>query len=269
MALQKILDSIDELSEEVQKLYLEKDGKFHLDLEGGEDEDVVAAKKKIDEFRKNNIALLKTQEDLREKLEKFKDLDPVKYKEALEKLQKVDDQKMYEDGDIEELVQKKTERMKRDYEGQIKAVTDSQEKLQGDHGKLQNQFSRVVLDNQIQLEISRLTKPREKAMEDIIARGRRVFTVDEDGHPIARDPKTGDQLYSKDGTSKLTIAEWAENLPAEVPYFFEPSSGTGALGGKGEGDGRVKELSGKALGGLPPTERLKVIHRKSGKTSAK
>lgn len=263
MQLKKVLESLEALPEEEKKWYVEKDGKFYLDVEG--DEDAVAIKKKIDEFRNNNVRLLKEQEDLKDKLEKYKDLDPKKYREALEKIQKIDDKKLWDEGQIDELVARKTDRMRKDFEAQIKAGTDSQDKLHKDHNKLQSQFSKVVLDNEIQLQISKLTKPREGAMEDIVARGRRTFHLDDNGKAVARSPETGDALFSKDGSSPLTIAEWAENLPNEVPYFFEPSTGGGAQGGKGDESGKKGGLSGEALAKLPPTERLKVVHRQGMK----
>jgi len=72
MALKFKLKSKDEIPAEFQSLYVERDGAFVLDV------DAVADKFKLDEFRANNVALLKQLDDLEKK---FAGIDPEKVRE--------------------------------------------------------------------------------------------------------------------------------------------------------------------------------------------
>lgn len=243
----------EKLSSEHQSLYVEKDGKYTLDAEtSGELKD---AQKKITEFRDNNIKVQKEIEDLKNK---YKDMDPKKYAEAIKVLQKLEDQKLFDEGKIDELVGSKTQRMRDDYETQVKGLKEISDKQQREIDALKDQFHSAVIDNEIQLQVSR-QKPREGTMEDIVARGRRTFSMDEEGKTVARNPDTEEQMFSKDAVTPLTIKEWAEELPNKAPHFFGPSTGTGALGGGGKE--RRFGISKEDLAKLPPTERLKLIHR--------
>ncbi len=66
MALKYKVKSKDEVPV-LQSHYVERDGAFFLDAEG------VAEKSKLDEFRTNNVALLKQVEDLKKK---YDGIDP-------------------------------------------------------------------------------------------------------------------------------------------------------------------------------------------------
>ena len=255
MALKLVLDSIDDLSEEIQALYTEKDGKYHLDVEITDD---AAVSKKLKEFRDKNIELMKQIEDYKKEVAKFKDIDPEKYKAAMEKVQKIEDGKLFDEGKIEELLSKRTDRMKRDYEAQIEQLTKIVDEAKTNFAKAKASLSKSTIDNQIQIEIAAVGKVRKNTMEDIIARGRRTFIMDDDDKVVARD-SNGNPLFGKDGVTPLTIKEWAQNLPAEAPHFFEPSTGSEAPGGAGD----KPFMSAEKLAALPPAERLKLVH--SGK----
>jgi len=263
MALKLVLDSLDDLTDEEKKLYVEKDKKFYLDIEGEAPsaEELKKEKEKLKEFRDNNIKLTKEIEELKANAEKFKDIDPKKYKELIKKLQDIDEQKLIEKGKIDELFAQKTERLRADKDAQILALEEAKTKTEKDLAKVKSQLATVTIDNAIQLSISKHTKPRKDTMIHIVTFGRKIFSVDEEGKPIARDEK-GEMLFSKDGSTPLSIEEWAQNLPAEAPFFFEPSEGSGAEGGAG---GELKGITAKQLADLPPTERLKVIHDRGGK----
>ena len=68
MALKAVLSSIDEVPEALRSEYTEKDGKFHLQLDGTlpgfvPEADHNAIKAKVSEFRDNNIAVKKQLDD--------------------------------------------------------------------------------------------------------------------------------------------------------------------------------------------------------------
>jgi len=72
MALKFKLKSKDEIPGEFQSLYVERDGAFVLDVDG------VADKSKLDEFRTNNVALLKQLDDVKRK---FEGIEPERVRE--------------------------------------------------------------------------------------------------------------------------------------------------------------------------------------------
>jgi len=255
MALKVVLDKLDDLDESVKGLYIEKDGKFHLDVEVVEDP---AMKNKIVEFRNKNIQLMKNIEDMKLDMEKFKDMDVEKYNEAMLIVQKLEDKKLYDDGNLDEIISKRTSSMKRDYEKQIKNLTDIVNEAKSNYTNAQRALEVSSIDNQIQIEIQKVGKIRKGTMEDIIARGRRIFHMDEKGNLVAKE-FDGTPKFGKDGVTPLTIKEWSEELPNEAAHFFEPSTGGGAGGGDDGGAG-AKKISTEALQKLPPAERLKLVH---------
>ena len=70
MALQATVTEIDSVPEALRSAYVEKDGTYHLDVDGMVD------KAKLDDFRSNNVKLLKDIETLQGK---YKDVDVDQY----------------------------------------------------------------------------------------------------------------------------------------------------------------------------------------------
>ena len=58
MGMKAIVDSIEDLPEALREFYAEKDGKFQLSVDG------MTSKDKLDEFRTNNVDLLKQLKDI-------------------------------------------------------------------------------------------------------------------------------------------------------------------------------------------------------------
>ena len=69
-------------------------------------------------------------------------------------------------------------------------------------------------------------------MKDVLARARGVFTLDNDGNPVAKDSE-GKVILGADGVKPLAVKEWSHSLVEEAPYLFEGSSGGGANGSDG------------------------------------
>lgn len=247
--LKLILESLDGVEENVKGLYRKgQDGKFYLDTE--EDANT---KKRLDEFRENNIKLMKDKEELEKKL---KDVDPVKYKEMLAKIQAIEDKQMIEAGKLDELVNQKTERMRIEYDNHIKELTAAIELKDKEILSGHTRLSEVLIDSELTKALTKIGGVRAGAMEDLIARGRRMWALI-DGKPV---PKEGDRIiYGKDGKEMLTFDEWAKIQTETAPYFFESSSGSGSHGSQQQQSGSV---STKKLAELPPAERLKVLHEK-------
>ena len=224
-------DDWGSLEAPIQTLYKlnETDSKYYLDVDN-------PYKTQVAEFRDNNIKLTKQMATLQVEAEKFKDIDPTKAKEALDKLQLIQDKKLIEEGKIEELVTARTDRMKQDYANQISALTTSKEDILKTTQSIKDRLAKVTIDNAIQLAVSTDSVPVKGALADIISRGRGVFSLNEKGEVVALDDKGGVR-YGKDGNLPLSIQEWAASLPTEAPFLFEASAGAGSRGGEIGGGG--------------------------------
>jgi len=245
--LKLIVDKVEDVEEKYRDLYKKGgDGKFYLQTE--EDVD---AKKKLQEFRDNNIKLMKEKDELESKLKSIG--DPVKIEEMKRKLQQIEDKKMIEMGKLDELVDQKVARMKADFETQITKMTEALDTKDKDLVTVNEQLSSVLIDSEITKAVTSVGGVRKDAMQDILARGRRVWRLEE-GKPV---PKEGDKLlYGKDGKQAMTFDEWAHILADTAPFLFEGSGGSGATGNQ-----QVKVPTGKVdWTKIPPNERLKMIH---------
>ncbi len=251
--LKLVLDSLEGLSTEIAALYQKgADGKYHLDTE--EDE---GSKNKLKEFRDNNIALMKEKDALEKQIAKY-GVDPEKVIEMKKRLQEIEDKKMIEAGKIDELVNQKVERMRLDYEEQIKQIKIALDEKEQVIAKTTQKLSEVLIDSEITKAVNAVGTVKKEAMTDVLSRGRQTWKL-EDGKPV---PKQGDRLlYGKDGKESLTFEEWAQTLIIQAPFLFEASSGGGA-GGSAANRG-TSYGTGVDIKTLPPQERLKEIHRQA------
>lgn len=202
-------EEFEKLPEVVRDHYKEAEGKFHLSL---------VPKAKVDEFRENNIRLMKERDDLVKAAERYKDLDPEKAREALAKLRQLDEKKLIDEGKLEEVVTQRTGAMKADHEQKLSA-----EKARGDAAE--SRLSELLIDSALRTES---LKPeigaRASALTDIILRAKSVWGLN-DGKPVAM--RDGNVLYGKDG-NPMTMAEWLVGLRAEAPHLFGETTGSGA-----------------------------------------
>ena len=251
-------EEYEKLSEELQALYKkEGDGNYYLDVD--ESDEIKAEKDKVKEFRTNNITLQKRVEEFERK---FKDVDPEEFSKLKQKFQDIEDKKLLEEGEIDKLVEQKTERMVQDYEAQITALSDDNERLNGELLKVNERLNSEVIDSRITKSISNVGTVRKGAMEDIVSRGRRTWKLADDGEPIATKAD-GTPLYGKDPKKPLSFDEWAEGLVTDAPYLFEPSEGLHSRGGPG--GPTSKSGLPKDWENLPATERLKLAHNHNSK----
>lgn len=244
MALKAILDSLDGLSDDLKKLYTQKDGKYHLDVDGMVD------KTRLDEFRNNNIELKKQLDDL---AAKYKDIDPETVRELLKKEKEIKEKKMLDAGKVDELLEERTKAMRTDYEKQIKTLT---EKVTSSDSQLE----RLVIDNALK-DAGLKAGVRDTAMEDVVLRGRARYKM-QDGKavPMTADGKV---IYGKDGETPETMTEWFGSLASAAPHLFNPSNGSGA-NGSGSKNGQ-KSMTRKEFEGLGPQEQMAAAAQMSKK----
>lgn len=227
MALKFIVDSVDGMDATTAALYTKNaDGKFYLEVEGA------VSKNKLDEFRNNNVQLLKD-------LERFKDLDPVKYNEMLKQQRLIDEKKLIDAGDVDKVVELRVGQMKSTYETQIAELTNT-------NNVSKRQLESLLIDSAVR-DAAIKSGIQPTAVEDVLLRAKSAFQI-KDGHAVPMDP-SGNIVYGKDGTTPMSVADWTVSLKKQAPHLFMGSSGGGAQGSGGSG-------SGVDMSKLTPTQKI-------------
>jgi hypothetical protein len=225
---------LEEVDPSLHELYVKQaDGTFLLDADGlGED----AAKAK--EFRDNNISLQKQLRELGAKMETYKDIDPAKYAEALEALNKLNGQQdanLIKEGKIDEVLQKRTQAMQENFDRQMKAVTGKLTESEKRAKEYQGKLGGLLINTQALAAVGKIGAIRSGAQDDVLFRANRDFQIDETGNVVCKRAD-GTVVYNKQGEPYKSLEEWAADLPEQASHLFEPAKGSGAPGGK-QGDG--------------------------------
>lgn len=215
------LKSLDGIPEDMHDFYEQIGDDYVLAI------DDAPFKSKLQEFRNNNISLLKQKEEMEKSLSALKGVDPEKYKQMQKQLQELEDKKLMDEGDLESLVSVRTERMRKDFESQAKTLSERAAEADAKANEYRSNLEKVLIDSQVSGAVSGVGTVRQGAMMDVQARARSTWKLDENGNPIATNPD-GSAKYGKDGNKPLTITEWASDLLQEAPYLFEGSSGGGS-----------------------------------------
>ena len=131
---------------------------------------------------------------------------------------------MIAEGKIDEVIQKRTEKMRQEHERLI-----STEKQRADKAEAYaNKFKQSVVQGQIVQAAVELGALNE-ATADIAFLAQSQFSLDENGKAVAIDAN-GEVIIGKDGTNPLSPKEWVEGLREKKAYFWPKANGSGAPG---------------------------------------
>ena len=215
MKLKFKLDTLEGLDAAIAGLYEQgADGAYYLSVDGAVD------KSKLDEFRNNNVKLLKD-------LEKFKDVDPAKYQELLALAKKQQEKQLIDAGEIDKVVEQRVGEMKSTYENQLKTLTEQ-------NSVAQRQLESLLIDNAVR-DAAVKSGVQPTAVDDVLLRAKATFKI-KDGNAVPVDAQ-GNVVYGKDGTSPMSVVDWTTGLKKQAPHLFQGSQGGGAQGsGKGNVD---------------------------------
>lgn len=217
MKLKATLKTLDGVDEAIAALY-EKgdDGNYHLSVDG------MVSKDKLDEFRNKNIELLKD-------MEKFKDVDPTKYKSLMEEHRKIQEKEWIEAGEIDKVVNQRISTMREEFQTKeadyVKSISTMNTRLES-----------LLIDNEVR---SAATKSgiRPSAVDDVLLRAKTIYSI-KDGVAVPSDSK-GQVIYGKDGVTPMAINEWVDSLKKSADHLFTPSNGGGAPGSSTGGNNGV------------------------------
>lgn len=200
-----------------------------VDLNSPEVQTAIAAavKTATDGLVRKRDELLNEVKTAKSRLKDYEDIDPEAARKALEESKKLEEKKLMDEGQIEELFKKRSELMVKEHEKALKRMQDALEATAKERDTHLNKLSEVLVDTALQ-QAAASNGVRAQAMEDVLLRGKRVWQLHE-GKPIA---KKGDEiLYGKNPNQPMTMEEWIIGLQADAPHLFEATTGGGAAGG--------------------------------------
>ncbi|MBT7350189.1 hypothetical protein HN803_05355 [candidate division WWE3 bacterium] len=175
-------------------------------------------KTKLDEFRSNNVTLLKKQEDLESK---FNGIDVDAYNDMLKTSQALKDKKLIDEGKIDELLEERTKAMRNEHNLALEGMNKTQSAL---NGKLET----LLIDNAVRDSAAKAGVV-DTALDDVVLRSQIVFSV-KDGKAVPHD-REGNVVFG-DGTSDpMSVNEWVKGLTESAPHLFNPSTGGGSQHG--------------------------------------
>lgn len=199
-------------------------------------------------LKNKNSELIGKEKELKTKLAEFDGIDPQTVKAMLKNFADQEEAKLIAEGKMDEVLNKRAERMKADYDKQTT-------KLQSDLDKANTRvakFAERALNASVR-EVGAALNIHASAYDDALLRAKSMFDVDDDGNAIAREGVLG-----KDG-KPLTLKEWFEGMKETAPHWFPAPSGGGSQGGGGGGN---KTMSRAEFEQLSPEQRVATI--KSG-----
>ncbi len=240
MALKFKYKSKEEIPAEHLPFYAEREGVWQLDADG------VADKAKLDEFRNNNVTLLKQLDDFKNR---FEGIDPDEVRKLAEEKRKLEETQQLKAGELEKVVENRIKGLKADWEKQVVTLTSEREALN-------SRLTAIQIDQGV---ITAATKRglRPTAITDITSRARTVFKL-LNGAPKAFEADGQTVRYGKDGVTPMTLDEWVDSQVSEAPHLFESNAGSGAAsnGSGGVGNRSVKNPFRKESWNL--TEQMKL-----------
>lgn len=178
-------------------------------------EQVSGLKAKRDEL----LGKVKEQSD---NLKRFEGIDPDTVKGMLKRFENDEEAKLIADGKLDEVINKRTERLRGDVDKQLKEANSKVEKAE----IFANKFRARVLGDEIRSAAGK-AGALSSAQEDLILRAKGIFQINDEGQAVAVD-EDGNPVMGKDGRTPLSPAEWIESLKESAPHLFPAASGTDA-----------------------------------------
>lgn len=199
--------------------------------------------KAVSGLKTKNQELLGKLKATTEQLKSFDGIDPESVRTILQRFSDDEESKLIASGKIDEVLNKRTQRMKESYEKETLKEREAREAAE----QRANKFTRRVLENSIRAEAVAAGLHKD-AIDDALLRAGTIFQLDEEGNPVAVEG-----AYGSDG-KPLTLKEWFADMKDKAPHWWPAfASGGGANGGSRGGQSRHFDPS--KLAGTPEERR--------------
>lgn len=247
-ALSLTVDDIATVPEAQRTLYVEKDGKHHLDVTGIEDTSGLKSA-----LQKEREAVKEAKRLQKEIEQRYEGIDPDKVKSMMAKFENDDEAKLIAAGKIDEVVTKRTEKLRVELQKQVDLAKGETEAS----NKRASKFSQRVLDNHIRAAAIKAGL-HAHAVEDALFRARNMFSLDDAGEAVQLDNE-GKPTLGKDGKTPFTPAEWLEGMKETAPHWFPASGSGGGAGGGSKDAGGVKTIKREKFNQLSAIDKTNIL----------
>jgi hypothetical protein len=228
MSMKFRFNSKDEIPAALAGHYAERDGAWVLDVDGAVD------KAKLEEFRANNVGLMKQLEDQKKR---FEGIDPDEVRKLADEKRKLEEAQTLRSattaGEVEKVVEGRLKNAKTEWDKQFGAVTAERDSLNA-------RLTAIQIDQGV-TTVATKKGLRPPAIPDITARARIVFRL-VDGAPRAYEADGQTVRVGKDGITPMTLDEWVDQQVADAPHLFESNAGGGAAGNGSGGAGNNRSV---------------------------
>ncbi|MFT0140777.1 hypothetical protein ACEK07_46130 [Alcanivoracaceae bacterium MT1] len=180
------------------------------------DSEVGGLKEKRDE-------LLKAQRALKDQLKQYDGIDPERARKLEAQLAENEEAQLIADGKLDEVLNKRTERMREEYD---RKLAEAQKTAEGSKAFAQKFRGRVMSD-EIRAAAGKAGLV-DSAVEDAIYRAGALFEVNDEGEVVPKEEAGLDA----DG-KPLTPLAWLKSMQEKAPHWFPVPQGGGAPGNNG------------------------------------
>lgn len=184
-------------------------------------------------LKKKNLELIEKEKKYKESAAQFEGVDLEKIKGLQKQLETNEEMRLLAEGKTEEVVARRVEAMKRDFEANLAARDTKLSEYEQLIKSKEDRLATLLIDGTIREQYVGLDF-EPAAMDDVLRYARQIFVMDDSGNPVPRN-ESGSLIFGKDGKTPITAREWLEGLADKKPYLKRPSKGSGASGNRSTG----------------------------------
>lgn len=222
MAFKMVLDSLDGLASEVASEYVEKDGKFHIQVEG------MKTQADLDAVQRSLNAARTSETGLKQKLALLGDR---KIEDVIPMLDRIPELELAAAGKLdEEKLKEMAEARARQIVAPIERERDNLKTQLNEKDGVIKEFSEKEKTRMIHRQVRSAAKAAgllDEAVEDALLLADRNFELSEDGRAVVKEGASSAQ--------GLEPKDWLSDLQTKRPHWWPASEGGGAGGNRGGG----------------------------------
>lgn len=221
MALQIIVETLDDVDEKYHDLYTEKDGKFELTgVEG------MKTKADVDRLQ---TALTKERAEHKNLKERVKLLGDRKIEDVIVELDRIPELEAAAKGDknVDELVEAKLRAKIVPIERERDKYAKELDEAKATIGNYESASRVRKIHDSIRSAVGKQQGFQKSAIEDAVTLGERLFEVLDDGSVVTKD--------NVGVTPGISAEDWLSDRKNDKPHWWGTSQGGGAAGSRGAG----------------------------------
>lgn len=224
MAFKMVLDSLDGLPEDVAKEYAERDGKFHIQVEG---------MKPPEEFTRLQTSLTAARTDAQNLKSKLSLLGDRKVEDVVAALDRIPELEAAAEGKLDEdklnnLVEGRIKTRLAPLERERDTLKNERDELKGRVEQFEGKEKLRTIHDHVRAA-AKESGVLETAIEDALLLADRVFELSDDGKVVVKD--------NSGFSAGLQPKDWFGDLQTKRPHWWGASQGGGAGGNRQGGGG--------------------------------